>query len=103
MVAIPVGLPGHLQDFLSGSFLSGNVNIGWDHGEHDRARVLHIPPHHISDDLNVCLRGQAIGSVLEDSGNVNDTEVVFFRATDFQAENVLGERGLHVGSVAVVF
>ncbi|KAF7445701.1 dynamin GTPase [Pyrenophora tritici-repentis] len=74
-----VSLCSKFQDLLC-----SKIDAGRNASEHDRSRIVHVSFHHVPHELDVRLSSHALGGALEDPWNVDDTEMLLFRARDFQ-------------------
>jgi hypothetical protein len=84
--ALRVNLLSEGQDLLI-----GNVASARDDGKNNGARLFDIVSHHVLDQIDVFLCRDARGDVLKHSGDVNDSQVVFVRSTDLNAEDISAE------------
>lgn len=77
-----INLSGEVYDFLG-----SNVHIRGYNSQHYGPGIVHVLENHISDQISVldCSAPRRWGS--ENSGNVNNTEVVFVRATNLQFQD----------------
>lgn len=80
------------------NFLRRNVHVCWNNGQHDRTWVLHVIINHVSDKHYIILCGDSMDSVFEYPWDINHTEMILPRTTNFKPENAVGERRLSKGS-----
>lgn len=81
--------------------MRGEVDIGGEDGEDYGARVADVGLDHFADEVDVVPCRGTLGGA-EDSGDVDDGEVVFVWAADLDLEDVVGEDGAGCGGVVDV-
>lgn len=57
-------------------------------------RFAHVAQDHLLHHLHIQLGSETRCSVLENTWDINDTQIIFFGSTDLQPEDILSEGGL---------